>query len=65
MKYSAVELHERFCQEALHIRNLSKFTIRWYKESFNNFYKVFPISDISEMTTENIKTFLFNWKIEN
>lgn len=57
-------LHEKFCLESEHICNLSKHTIRWYKDSYTSFIKETWISELSSLTTNNIQTYLFNWKIE-
>jgi len=64
MEYMACDLHEKFCLEAEHIRNLSKRTIVWYKHTFKYFNNSFSILYITDITTEKIKEYLFNWKIQ-
>lgn len=64
MKMNINELHSQFCQEAQFIRNFRPSTIKGYKDSLKSFLKFSPIQDISEVTTEGLRLYLYDGRIQ-
>ena len=57
--HSLPELHERFCQESLVIRNLSKETIRFYKNGFTTLMRFKSFKKYEELDESEMMNFLF------
>lgn len=58
-------LHERFCEEALVIKNYSPETIKWYQRTIYAFLKYHPeIESIEQITTERLRRFLYWGRLE-
>ena len=64
MSTNIIKLHETFCLESEHILNLSKHTIRSYKMVFSWYISSTWISDLKQATTESIRDYMFQWRIE-
>ncbi len=58
---SLLDLHERFTTEAK-IKNYSKRTIYWYNDVFKRFLWHSWVSQLSQVSTEIIENYLFEWK---
>ena len=53
-----------FCEYSSSIRGYSRATIRRYKTSINLYCKSAAITEISQITTENVRAFFYNGRIE-
>ncbi|SCA56730.1 conserved hypothetical protein [Candidatus Terasakiella magnetica] len=62
------ELHDRFCSEAAHINNLTKDTVRWYRDGFSILQTFKPLRHLHEIDELILTDFLLwgrehrNWK---
>lgn len=65
MKYNILELHDTFCQESLLVKNNSSTTIDWFRRSLfaylRYWHKRFVFID--EITTENLREYLYSRRI--
>jgi site-specific recombinase XerD len=59
------QLHEKFCQEALLIRNNSPATIKWYQVSLNGFLKYWKgkVVSLEQITTERLREYLYSKRV--
>jgi len=57
-------LHERFCEEALLLRNLSPYTIKWYRFTIGYYLKHSNVETLDEITTANLREFLYYGRLE-
>ena len=66
MNMNVRELHGKFCQEALLIRNLSPGTIVWYKAGLRRFLNHFngKIKYLDEITTDNLREYLYYMRVQ-
>ncbi len=59
-----LELHSEFCQEAQFIKNFRPSTIKGYKDVIALFLRFTKIQAIEEITTEKLRLFLYNGRIQ-
>ena len=65
MQTLVLDLHEKFCNERLIIKNFTLATIKWYEVTFGLFLKAFPeIKSVDEVTTTRLQRFLYDGRIE-
>jgi len=64
MNINIRDLHVQFCQEALIIRNFRPATIRGYKHTLDSFLKYSKIDLLEEVTTEKLRSFLYQGRLE-
>ncbi|MBT5016794.1 tyrosine-type recombinase/integrase [Candidatus Peregrinibacteria bacterium] len=64
MKMNILELHDRFCQEAEVIKNYRPSTIKYYQSAIHQFLKFSKLEWLEEITTEKLRDFLYNGRIE-
>lgn len=64
IKMNIHTLHERFCEEARLIRNLSPATLKWYRYTFGYYAKYSKVMILEEATTQSLKAFLYYGRME-
>lgn len=64
MNMNIVELHAQFCQEALVIKNYRPSTIKYYQDTLRYFLRLIKVEFVQEVNTENLRTFLYNGRME-
>lgn len=57
-------LHERFCEEARLVLNLSPATLKWYRYTFGYYAKHSRVEVLEEVTTQGLKEFLYYGRLE-
>lgn len=64
MKMNITDLHHQFCQEAEVIKNFRPTTIKGYKNSFKGLLKYTKAEFIEQITTEKLRSFLYEGRIQ-
>lgn len=61
---SLAELHQTYCDEGLHFRNLSSRTIKWWRNTFRYFRKRTNANRLEDLTADVFRGFFLDGAIE-